>query len=438
MTKPTRDQLFDEAINWLDSKINSEQRSSSTRDQGRLDRKTPQGNYREEKNPRSSWFCLPEALLNNSSNPSADTINQLARKEGREKLNSSVTVPDNEAPVETIAVKICHQWGHADSALLARAWLTKSNDMESRKYMEHPNLALIIGVAAAAAVLALVIVVRRCVSVTITPHTLEPSGEFKCLASVAKAEGEAAEIAGRIQSKVSEPWSWRLTNSLGRLSHADKRCLLSALADQEQLDCGVSAFVPKAGENFEPSRMSTAVATNADDIWVVASDTPNNKRGYSVAGHVEVQAEVEACTADWWIISRAECPVGEKIKEMADTLVAGGSAKAASWRAPWGFTYPEDLRALPETDLESWRQRLISELNPRYNDRPERQLLLVGNPGEPFESSMETEDGRSPVGDAVVSEVVLRDGVPQLGLACLGGSPLLLAVVRTKPARSDT
>jgi len=47
---------------------------------------------------------------------------------------------------------------------------------------------------------------------------------------------------------------------------------------------------------------------------------------------------------------------------------------------------------------------------PHYRDRPERQLVFVGGPGEPFEPLMETEDGRSPAGDAVVSEVVLRDG----------------------------
>ena len=58
--------------------------------------------------------------------------------------------------------------------------------------------------------------------------------------------------------------------------------------------------------------------------------------------------------------------------------------------------------------------------------RPVAVALVVG----------EQREVQHPVGDAVVSEVVLRDGVPQCGLACRGGSPLLVAVVRTKPARS--
>ena len=137
---------------------------------------------------------------------------------------------------------------------------------------------------------------------------------------------------------------------------------------------------------------------------------------------------------DYRVLTDPACPVGRAIGERSDELVSGSKTVSSVWRATWGLMYPEDLREIfDETVLDGFRRRLIAELNPHYRDRPERQLQLIGSPGEPFDSSMETEDGRSPVGDAVVTEVVLRDGVPQYGLACPGGSSLLLAVVRTRP-----
>ena len=133
-------------------------------------------------------------------------------------------------------------------------------------------------------------------------------------------------------------------------------------------------------------------------------------------------------TLDYQVLT--DCPVGRAC--LSNELVH--PRLADKWRAQFGLTNGEDLREIfDEPCLEAWRQRMIAEINPHYRDLPERQLQLIGSPGEPFDSSMETEDGRSPVGDAVVTEVVLRDGVPQYDLACPGGSSLLLAVVRTRP-----
>ena len=73
---------------------------------------------------------------------------------------------------------------------------------------------------------------------------------------------------------------------------------------------------------------------------------------------------------------------------------------------------------------------MIHELNPYYIGREKRQLILTGSPGEPLDTWVDTDDGKRPIGDATVGEVVMRDGVPQYGLACPGGSPLLRAVVR--------
>ena len=134
-------------------------------------------------------------------------------------------------------------------------------------------------------------------------------------------------------------------------------------------------------------------------------------------------------TLDYQVLT--DCPVGRAC--LSNELVH--PRLADKWRAQFGLTNGEDLREIfDETVLDGFRRRLIAELNPHYRDRPERQLQLIGSPGEPFSDlTMMTEDGYSPVGDAVVTEVVLRDGVPQYGLACPQGGPLLLAVVRTRP-----
>ncbi|WP_375757345.1 hypothetical protein [Corallococcus exercitus] len=429
MTKPSCDQLLDEAVRWLASKIDS------ARERAREAAHPPSPPQREKGLLRKVAGTLLGASQEEGRARPQRIDQWAARDEGKRWLKSGAEDPGGADAVGDLAAALCLRWKHPNSAPLARAWLAESKlDVETLMDMDGRTLALIVGVAAAAAVLALVIVVRRGRTISIGRREFAPSPDFRALMILAEGEGEAAAIAARIRSEVAEPWSWGLTEALRGLAPAAKRTLLGALAERNL--CGVSAFSPEAGDDFDSSRMSPAGSITTDDLWVVASDTSDDRRGYRVADRVEVPAEVEVCTADWWVLSRAGCAVGEAIVERADNLIAGGRAKAASWRAPWGFTFPEDLRGLPETLLDGWRQRLIAELNPRYRDRPERQLVLVGHPGEAFESSMETEDGRSPVGDAVVSEVVLRDGVPQYGLACPGGSPLLLAVVRTSPARS--
>jgi len=119
------------------------------------------------------------------------------------------------------------------------------------------------------------------------------------------------------------------------------------------------------GRLHPPQRaVSPAVPRNTDNPWVVASNTPDDRRGDHIAARIEVLAEVEVCTADWWVLSRAGCTVGEATIGRADNLIAGGRAKAASRRAPWGFTSPGDFCGIPETGLDGWRQRLIAELHP--------------------------------------------------------------------------
>ena len=135
-------------------------------------------------------------------------------------------------------------------------------------------------------------------------------------------------------------------------------------------------------------------------------------------------------TLDYQVLT--DCPVGRAC--LSNELVH--PRLADKWRAEFGLTNGEDLREIfDEPCLEAWRQRMIAEINPHYRDQPKRQLRIVGSPGEPFSDlTMMTEDGYSPMEeDSVVIEVVLRDGVPQYGLACPGGSSLLLAVVRTRP-----
>jgi hypothetical protein len=183
--------------------------------------------------------------------------------------------------------------------------------------------------------------------------------------------------------------------------------------------------------------MTTTARTTDEDCWVVAAEPSADHSGFSVDGRVVMPAQVEVCTVDWWVLSNPECPVGRAVAEGSEDLIAGGSQGAPGWRASWGLSHPEDLRGricFDEQTLDVWRKRMATDLNKHYLKRPDRCLAITGAVGDVFETStMESPDSQ-PVGDAVVVEVVKRDGVRQHGLACPGGSPLLLAVVNTRPA----
>lgn len=185
----------------------------------------------------------------------------------------------------------------------------------------------------------------------------------------------------------------------------------------------VDTIRPAPGERFSPSTMTAHTKTGEDDVWVVADVIAP---GFRVGKQVAVKAEVQICTIDYWVLFDESCEVARVLKARASDFVPGGT----SWRATWGLTHPEDLRELlGEPALDRWRARMIANLNPAYAGQPDRQLALTGQEGAAFEESTMQADGEVPAGDSTVTGIVARNGIPQHGLACPGGSPLLLAVV---------
>jgi hypothetical protein len=284
----------------------------------------------------------------------------------------------------------------------------------------------IIGIASAAAVLTLIALVLRGQK-TGRPNTA-PSKDFEALLMVSKEPGPVGTLACRIRERVDDPWSWSICNE--RIED-DRRAILNAFAEKGL--CSVSRIQPKAGEPFDPYSMTPNIPVTPDDCWVVSSEVPAESAGFRVGNRVDLLAKVNVCTIDWWVLANPNSLVGQTISERANDLVVGGASGAARWRAPWGLTHPEDLRELfEEKDLNAWRIRVIDELNPHYQGNLERCLLITGAAGDVFESSTMETEGPAPVGDATVTEVVERQGLAQQGLACPGGSPILLAVVRTQ------
>ncbi|MHB1955900.1 MAG: hypothetical protein ACYCOU_19390 [Sulfobacillus sp.] len=329
---------------------------------------------------------------------------------------------------------VCREWRQRAAAPLAYAWL-RGDDKELSVTPDDLTTTLV-GIAAAAAVVAAVTLVRCNRSVQIQQHILRPSLDFQALASIGSGRGEAASLATRIQASISEPRSWTLRTGLTSLSIQEKRLLLAALADGAVF--GVTRIMPASGDRFDAKAMVPASAISAEDQWVIADAVPPEQAGFYVHGEIALRAEVNVCTADWWVLTSPDCLMTRHIAERVDELIPGGKSFATLWRAPWGLRHPEDLReSLDEQTLDAWRRRMVDELNAYYEDCPARRLNITGNPGEVFESSTMESDGAGLPGDAQVLEIVQRDGIEQHGLSCLGGSPLLLAVVRTKPLRRN-
>ena len=330
----------------------------------------------------------------------------------------------------------CRQFGELlarpEAGRLAAAWIGGADLRKEDSYLEDSStIEIVVGVAAAVVVLVVIWAVRRGRRVTV-PGVKEvaPSGDFIVLKDIAQGQGDAADLATALVDDIPEPWRWSLEAHVVN-SDADQHWLLDAFVDHAQ--GRVERLTARAGDLHAPDWMSARVDISGDNVWVVSSDTPQEAAGYRRGDRTLVRLEVELCTADWWVLGAEGCPVGRVIKQHTDQLMPGGAEACARWRAHWGLEYPEDLRELCDEDmLARWSERMVRDLNPYYRDAPERHLARTGDLGDLFESStMETDS--EVAGDAVVTEVVARDGVPQHGLACPGGGALLLAVVRTEP-----
>ncbi|GEM_PF-4830376 len=361
---------------------------------------------------------------------------KVARSNAWKNLDSQIALDDDCEDVYSATIAICARWKEPKAQALASAWLTDETfDEEVVMNPDMKPVSVLVGIAAAAIVLAIVLIVRRGRRVRL-PYlpVIEPSISFQELLRVAESPGLGAEVARELAAKTEEPWNWFLQSALGSLAAADKRHLLEGFIATG--GGNVVAVRPNAGQAYDADSMSTTMHITTEDCWVIDTEPTAEEIGFSVDGRIEIPAQVKICTIDWWVLSRPECPVGSAVLECIDDLIPGGIEGAAGWRASWGFSHPEDLRGrmrIDETALERWRLRMVSSLNKHYEEHPERCLTITGSVGEAFELSTMESQNSQPIGDAVVVEVVERDGVAQHGLTCPGGSPLLLAVVITTP-----
>ena len=348
-----------------------------------------------------------------------------AEKLQAEALRTVASIARIESPRD-LAARLCELLGASSAASLTAAWFENRDLGEGDANVDMGNLEWVIGIAAAVVVATVVLLVRRGREVQAHRQRLSPTEDFKLLLEVAKEEGAAGDVARSIQSKATEPWRWNLVDGVAGMEERVRRDLLRRLAVWE--GSKVESVDPDVGVRFDPRTMSTADDVNQDDLWVV---TETLQQGFIVGGRTVDTARVAVATLDSRVLLDGACPVGRLLNERADELVPGGRAGVATWRATWGLTHPEDLRELlDEAVLDGWRKRMIDEINDAYPGSKTRQLVLTGKKGAIFEPSTMDVEGAPPVGDAIIEDLVARDGVPQHGLACPGGSPLLLAVVR--------
>ena len=346
-------------------------------------------------------------------------------------LAAAVSQAKAESPAE-LAQKLCALLEAPSAATFTNAWIVDSRLDEGDDNVEEGKLGWVIGVAAAVVVAVIVILVRRGRVVEAHRRRLAPSDDFKLIIELSEEDGPAGAVARSIQSRVQEPWSWSLLEGAKRLDADDRRTLLARLSELGH--SGVKSIAPAIGARFDHLTMNTAGEPSDDDVWVV---TEVAEPGFIVRGRTLDMAQVAVATLDSRVLLDEACPVGRLLSDRADELIPGGKAGAPTWRATWGLSHPEDLRELlGEEQLDTWRLRMMRELNGAYEENGQRQLALTGQAGAIFEPSTMDVEGAPPVGDAVVREVVARDGVPQHGLACPGGSPLLLAVVRVNSPES--
>lgn len=325
---------------------------------------------------------------------------------------------------------ICRAWGRPEATPLAHAWLR--GDDKELKGVRMDTKWVVVGAAAGAIVLALVLLGRRNSSVTAHGREIRVSADFSALQRVRDQGGAAADIARRIINSESSPWDFSLEPAVGRLSASDKRTLLSALAP---IDVGVEVISPRPGAAFVREQMSSDRVVADGSAWVVAVAPSAAKVGFLLRGRTVVPAEVDACTADWWCLALADpaCPVASAVRADPDQYVGLDAEYAACWSVVQGFSAFADLRAeFDESTLTSWSARLRERLSVWYPASSGRLPVTFGSTGDRYDASVMKPTDAAPEADARVVAVEERDGLPQLGLGCVGAPPLLYAVVRVE------
>jgi hypothetical protein len=424
----TAEEIQENVVSWIADQLEAVRRRSEER-------------ARQPARQRESWEFLARAkncIRFGSETPSVHyrwVDRDEARRQATDLRNDALAAAVSKAKVESpaeLAQELCALLGAPSAATFTNAWIGDSRLDEGDYNVEEGKLGWVIGVAAAVVVAIIVILVRRGRIVEANKNRFEPSDDFKWIIKLTEEDGPVGAVARSIQSHVREPWSWSLLEGAKRLDADDRRTLLARLSELGH--SGVKSIAPAIGARFDHLTMNTAGEPSDDDVWVV---TEVAEPGFTVRGRTLNMAQVAVATLDSRVLLDEACPVGRLLSDRADELIPGGNAGTPTWRATWGLSYPEDLRELLDEDqLDTWRQRMMRELNGAYGEDGQRQLALTGQAGAIFEPSTMDVEGAPPVGDAVVREVVARDGVAQHGLACPGGSPLLLAVVRVNSPES--
>lgn len=338
---------------------------------------------------------------------------------------------DEHSSAEAVEV-ICREWGRPEAALLAQAWLRGDDRDLKGVHMDTNWVVVLIGAAAGAAVLALVLLARRNSSVVAHGREIRVSTDFSALQRVRDQGGAAADIARRIIGSEPSPWDFGLEPAVGRLSASDKRTLLSALAP---IDVGVEVILPKPGAAFVPEQMRSALIVSDGSVWVVAAAPPAAKVGFLLRGKTEVPAEVDACTADWWSLALADpaCPVASAVRADPEQYVGLDAEYASCWSVVQGFSAFADLRAeFDESTLATWSARLRERLSRWYPASSGRLPVTFGSAGDRYDASVMKPTDAAPEADARVVAVEERDRLAQLGFGCVGAPPLLYAVVRVE------
>lgn len=361
---------------------------------------------------------------------------QVARRDAEQLFEAALArAAPALADEATLAVEFCKSLGRPAAGPLAHACVLGNMDLVRDVRMEQHAIVAIIGVASAAAILALVVVARRQGRATFQGRSLSASKDFESLRRASLRDDRAGQIAARFLSGVREPWSFRFTSERGRPegepAPSDLRLLFSALA--EDGESGVRAIVPAPGDRFDTKTMQARVPTDSDSVWLVAEPLEPLEFGFSGhRGEVVVRAMTTTCTADWWALTHAstECPVTRAIRGDPERYTGLEPALAPMWTAPQGLRTLADLRRVfDEATLASWAARLLRDLNPAYDGRLGRQLRLLAPAGEPYDASTMKTLGTFPLAHANVVAVGEREGIPQRGLGCPGGTPLLYAIV---------
>lgn len=284
--------------------------------------------------------------------------------------------------------------------------------------------------AAAAAVLVLVSMMRRRGSVQGRGEHLHGSRDFSALLKVRDAGGAAAGVARRVIEIERDPMNCNLGISLRSLEPSELRVLLTALTS---LDIGIEAFTPVPGTRFDATSMADDQDIGDADCLVVAA-AANDACGYRRGAQCLIQARVDACTVDWWclVLDAPSDPVALAVKANPEKYTRMDGKYARRWSATQGFPAVMNLRKeFGEQDIAEWSARFRERLAKWYPTNDSRiPRVIEAKEGERYDASvMRAVDGAYEA-HARVTAVESRDGIPQLGLGCVGSPPLLYAVVR--------